>query len=284
MLPFFGIIFVIACVLGSFIAMGGKAIVLWQPWEYVIIIGAAFGAMVIGNSGNILKRALSDVCQVFKGSVYTKKDFVELLILLHKIMKIARSKGTAELEKDIENPFESELFNAYPSFILRKKAVVFLCDYIRMIMMGTDKPDPLYNIMEEEISTFRKEKSEISTALNSMADSLPAIGIVAAVLGVIKTMGAMSEPPAILGKMIAAALIGTFLGVFLSYGIVGPIARRVSLIHQEEALYFECIREALVAFVSGISPSIAIEQARKVLPETLRADFYELEKATQEER
>jgi len=261
--------------------MGGKMVVLWQPMEFVIIAGAAFGAMIVSNTTTVFKNAVGYFKATFSSTQISKNDYIELLTFLHKIMKIARTKGIITLEKDIENPFQSETFKRYKRVLKKKHAVIFVCDYLRLMMMGVDKAEPIYTAMDEELNVLKKEKHEAVNAIINVADALPAIGIVAAVLGVIKTMGAMSEPPAVLGKMIAAALVGTFLGVFLSYGFIGPIARKVGLIQHDEMIYYDCIKETLVAFASGTQPTIAIEMARKIIPDHERPTFLELESAVQ---
>jgi chemotaxis protein MotA len=280
----FGLVVILGCVFGGYIAMGGKMLVLWQPWEFVIIAGAAFGAMIVSNTMTVFKEAIKYFGAAFSSAHISKKDYIELLVFLHKIMKIARTKGIITLEKDIENPFQSDTFKNYKSVLQNKHATIFVCDYLRMMMRGADKADQIYNSMDEELNVLKKEKHEAANAITNVSDALPAIGIVAAVLGVIKTMGAMSEPPAVLGKMIAAALVGTFLGVFLAYGFAGPIARKVGLIQHDEMVYYECIKETIVAFASGAQPAIATEMARKIIPDHERPSFLELEKAIQNDK
>ena len=215
MLPLFGLLIVFGCVIGGYFAMGGKMVVLLQPWELVIIAGASIGAFIVSNKGAIIRDTFKDLIYAFREPRYTKKQFIELLTLLYQVLKIARAKGIMSLEEHIENPSKSPFFGQYKDFAKNKIAVTFLCDYLRMILMTHDQTQRVISAMDEEIHAYRKDRGEVVTAMNNLGDSLPAIGIVAAVLGVIRAMGSITEPPSVLGKMMASALMGTFLGVFL---------------------------------------------------------------------
>lgn len=198
------------------------------------------------------------------------------------VFKLAKSKGPLALEPHVENPDESELFAQFPKFHKNHHAVTFLCDYLRMITLGTENKHSLEDLMTEEIETHHHESNQVSSAVQAVADALPALGIVAAVLGVIKTMGLISEPPEVLGKAIAGALVGTFLGVFLAYGFVGPTASSLKAVYDAETKYYECIRAGLLAYVEGYAPQIAVEFARKALLTDVRPTFYEVEQAVDE--
>jgi chemotaxis protein MotA len=277
-----GTVVVFASVLGGYVAMGGKLYVLMQPFELVIIGGAAVGAFIIANPKAILGRSLKAFGHAFKGPRYTKDDYVELLSLQYQIFKLAKAKGMLGLEPHVENPHESDLFEQYPSFLANHHAVTFLCDYLRMMSLGSESPHEMEALMDEEIETHHHEHGQVAAAVQTMADGLPALGIVAAVLGVIKTMGAISEPPEVLGKLIGGALVGTFLGVFIAYGFVGPIAASLNVIYDSEGRYFQCMKAGLLAYLNGHAPAIAIEFARKALTSDVRPSFYELEEATSE--
>ncbi|MEQ8370554.1 MAG: flagellar motor stator protein MotA [Alphaproteobacteria bacterium] len=281
MLVIAGLAFVFLCVLGGYAALGGHVAVLWQPFEFVIIGGAALGAFIMANPVPVLKKSGKAVINLLKGSKYNKKAYIELLSLQYMIFKLAKSKGNLALETHVENPEDSPLFQQFPVFFANKKAVTFLCDYLRLITLGTENAHEFENLVEQELDVVEEENEHIAHALQTMADALPALGIVAAVLGVIKTMGSITEPPEVLGKLIGGALVGTFAGVFMSYGMVGPIAAAVRAANEGESRYFACMKAGMMAFLQGYAPAIAIEFARKSLYSNDRPTFYEVEEATQ---
>src|SRR3954447_24836801 len=219
-----GSLVVMVCVLGGYTAMGGHLYVLWQPFEAVIICGAAVGSFIIANPRPLLVRTVKALGLLLKGQRYGKQSYLELLGLLYQVFRIARTRGFLALEQHIETPEESSLFKQFPRFYRDPAAMVFLCDYLRLISLGSASPFELEALMDEEIDIWHQERLQVATALQTLADGMPALGIVAAVLGVIKTMGALTEPPEVLGRLIGGALVGTFLGVWLSYGFVAPIA------------------------------------------------------------
>ncbi len=272
-----GVVF--ASVFGGFVASGGKMAVLIQPFELIMILGAAIGAFVIGNPKWIIARAGKAMGQAFKGSKLKKNDYIELLSLLYQVFKLAKAKGMLALEPHVENPHESDLLNAFPNFMKNHHAVTFLCDYLRMISLGTENPYELEALMDEEIETHHSESTQVSSAFQTMADGMPALGIVAAVLGVIKTMGSITEPPEVLGHLIGGALVGTFLGVFMAYGFIGPIATTLQSTYDAETKYLQCIKAAMLAYVQGYAPAVAVEFARKALMTDVRPTFYEVEEA-----
>ncbi len=232
-----GSIIVAASVIGGYAAMGGKLAVLWQPFEVVIIIGAAIGALIIGNPKKVIIGAIKSIGHSMKGARYGKDDYIELLTLMYQLFRTAKSKGMLALETHIENPGDSELFAQFPGVQGNHHAITFICDYLRMISLGTENPYEIEALIDEEIDTHHTELHQVINAVQSMADGLPALGIVAAVLGVIKTMGSITEPPEVLGKLIGGALVGTFLGVFVAYGYVGPLASSLKFIYQAETKY-----------------------------------------------
>jgi chemotaxis protein MotA len=276
-----GIVVVIACTLGGYMALGGHIFVLWQPFEVVIIVGSAIGAYVISNTGTVLKGTVGAIKASLRGPAYKKENYVELLGVLYQIFKLAKTKGNLALEQHIENPGESSLFQQFPNFSRNEAALHFLCDYLRMITLGAENPMELETLMDEEIETHHHEHDQIASAIQTMADGMPALGIVAAVLGVIKTMGAISEPPEVLGKLIGGALVGTFLGVWLSYGFLAPIASKAKATYDAEAKYLQCIKAGLLAHLHGSAPAVSVEFARKALLSHDRPSFYELEEAVE---
>jgi chemotaxis protein MotA len=274
-----GSVVVLASVLGGYAGMGGKLSVLWQPFEGVIIIGAGIGAFIVGNPKAVIARAAKALGHALKGPKYTKDDYLELLSLMYTVFKTSKSKGMLALEQHIENPEDSELFAEFPTFNADHHVVSFLCDYLRMISLGTENPHEIEALMDEEIETHRHENMQVASAVQSMADALPALGIVAAVLGVIKTMGSITEPPEVLGKLIGGALVGTFLGVFCAYGFVGPVATTLKATYEAEAKYYECMKAGILAYLAGHAPAICVEFARKALLSDVRPSFYEVEEA-----
>jgi len=272
-----GAMVVIVCVFGGYVASGGHLFVLWQPFEFIIVGGAALGAFIISNPKPVLSRAVGAFGQVMRGSRYGKKSYLELLSLQYQVFKLAKSKGALTLEAHVENPEESEIFSAFPDFIQDKPALTFVADYLRLITMGTDNPHEVEALMDEEIDTHHEEHEQLATAFQTMADGIPALGIVAAVLGVIKTMGSITEPPEVIG-----ALVGTFLGVFLAYGFVGPIASSLKASYDAETKYFQCMKAGLLAYLQGYAPAICVEFARKALLSNVRPTFYEVEEAVAE--
>lgn len=279
MLLIVGTLTVIICVLGSYAAMGGSLMVLWQPFEYVIILGAGVGAYLISNPMTVLKETMHGLKMAFRGPRYNKESYLELLGLLYSIFKLARSKGLLQLEQHVEHPEESALFKQFPSVASDEHAMTFLCDYLRMLTLGTDDALQLEQLMDAEIETHEHESGRIHHAIQAMADGMPALGIVAAVLGVIKTMGSITEPPEVLGQMIGGALVGTFFGVWMSYGFIAPLGAAIKSTHESEGRYLHCIKAGLLAHVQGNAPSVSIEFARKALMHEVRPTFYEVEQS-----
>ncbi|MFQ5566701.1 MAG: flagellar motor stator protein MotA [Paracoccaceae bacterium] len=275
-----GILTVIGMVFGGYLAAGGHmGIILHSlPFELMIIGGAATGAFVIGNDLPTIKHTAKDLTRVFKGGTWKRDDYQDLLCLLFTLIKIARRDPVA-IEAHIEEPDGSPIFQAYPRILGDKGAVAMICDTIRMGMMNYDDPHQLEDMLEKQLEGRLHHSLHPAHALTTMADGLPALGIVAAVLGVIKTMGAIDQPPEILGKMIGGALVGTFLGVFLSYGLVGPFANKVKNLAEADHKFYELIRDTLVANLHKHSPQMCVEVARQNLPGDLRPSFDELEVA-----
>ncbi len=277
-----GAIVVVVCTFGGYAALGGKLTVLWQPFEVVIIVGAAIGAFIISNTAPVLKGTAGVLKASLKGPVYNKESYIDLLGLLYQVFKVAKTKGNLALEQHVENPEDSALFQQFPTIMNDHHAMTFLCDYLRMITLGVENAHEVESLMDEEMETHHLEHHKLAGALLTMADGMPALGIVAAVLGVIKTMGSITEPPEILGKLIGGALVGTFLGVWLSYGFVGPIAAKAQATFEAEAKFLQCIKAGLLAHMHGSAPAISVEFARKALLSSDRPTFYEVEDAVAE--
>ena len=281
MLLIVGAIIVVICTLGGYSAMGGHIEVLWQPFEAVIICGAALGAYIISNPKSVLMRTGKAVGEAVKGKRHSKENYLELLSLLYQLFKVAKTKGMLMLEQHIEKPEESAIFQQFPGIYDNPRALTFICDYLRLMSLGTEDPHTLEDLMDEEIETHHAETSQVSNAIQTVADAMPALGIVAAVLGVIKTMGSITEPPEVLGHLIGGALVGTFLGVWLSYGFIGPLAASLKSMYDAEIKYFQCIKAGMLAYLHGYAPAVAIEFSRKALYAEVRPDFYEVEETTQ---
>lgn len=277
-----GAVVVFACVLGAYTAHGGHLGVLWQPLEVVIICGSAIGAFIIGNTKKILSSVGEALGHAFKGGIYGKQDFIDLLSLQFAIFKLMKTKGILELESHIENPQQSSIFSKYPNFLHDHHALEFFCDYLRMLTMGSENPHQMEDLMNQELEVHHGERHAVAAAIQNMGDSFPALGIVAAVLGVIHTMGSINQPPEVLGHLIGAALVGTFLGILMAYGFVGPIAGLLNSIYASEGKYYECMKSGILAYMNGYAPAVAVEFARKSIEHNFRPTFYELEKAVSE--
>ena len=276
---FFGIgtVVVLVCVFGAYASHGGHLGVLWQPAELVIIFGAAVGAFIIANPKNVILGTIGGLKAMLSGSPYNKESYLELLSLLYTVFKLAKSKGMLALEAHVENPHESTIFNQFPKIQNNHHAMEFLCDYLRMMTLGTDNASEIEDLMNEELDTHHHELERIPSAVQAMADGMPALGIVAAVLGVIHTMGSLTEPPEVLGHLIGAALVGTFLGVLMSYGFIAPMASSIKAVYDAESKYFQCIKIGLLAHLNGYAPQVSIEFARKSIFSDIRPTFYEVE-------
>lgn len=274
-----GFFFVNGMVLGGYILHHGKLEVLWQPTEFMIIGGAAVGSFIIGSPGHLIKAVLKNMKRLMKGAPFHKKDYIELLTLLYETFKLMRSKGMLEIESHIENPSASSLFGKYPKFIKNHHAVHFLCDHLRIMTMGVENYYTLEELMERELEVHHKEAHHVSHTIINFADAMPALGIVAAVLGVIVTMGSITEPPEVLGKLIGAALVGTFLGVLMSYAFFAPMGRHIGEHMESEVRYMDTIKVALLAHVKGNAPALSVEFARTSLDLHDKPEFTEVENA-----
>ncbi|HTH97448.1 MAG TPA: flagellar motor stator protein MotA [Stellaceae bacterium] len=266
-------------IVGGYVLNGGHLIILFQPFEFMIIGGAAVGAYVVATPAPVLKGMLAYLPKAFKGSRYNKQSFVDLLVLLNVIFKLAKSKGAMALEVHIENPDESPLFQQFPKFMHDHHAMNFFCDFFRMLIMGADNPHEMEALMDARIELHHHEDLEIADSLRNASEGLPALGIVAAVLGVIHTMGSITEPPEVLGHLIAGSLVGTFLGVLLSYCFVGPVASSLKAVADDEVRYLICIKGGIIAYMQGYAPIMAVESARMMLKAHTQPSFADVEQA-----
>jgi chemotaxis protein MotA len=247
--------------------------------EFIIIMGCAFAAFLIGNSMHTIKSAGAGVMCLIKPEAHNKKSYIELLSMLYTIFKMVKSKGWLSIEQHIENPHESDVFKQFPEFYANHHATVFLCDYLRIISLGNEDARIIEGLLDEEIETITQSEMHAGHAVQAMADGIPALGIVAAVLGVIKTMASINEPPSVLGKMIGSALVGTFLGVWLSYAMIAPLATAINGKAETVIMYYKCIKVCIIAFLNGTAPQVAVEFGRKFLPHDVQPTFQELEEA-----
>ncbi len=272
-----GYIVVVGSVLGGFMLHGGSLPALWQPFEFLIIAGGAAGAFVCGNSGKVVKATMAALPSTLKGSGFTKQRYLDLLGLLYELLNKIRREGLMSVEGDIEEPGESPIFQKYPALLADHHLVEFLTDYLRLMVSGNLNPLEIEALMDQENETHHHEALVPSQAIQRVADGLPAFGIVAAVMGVVNVMGSVGEPPSILGGKIGAALVGTFVGILLAYGFVGPLSSVLQQKADESAKQFECVKVVLLASLNGYAPALAVEFGRKVLFSTERPTFAELE-------
>jgi chemotaxis protein MotA len=279
MLSVVGILIVFICIISGFLMEKGQIGVLLQPAEFLIIIGAAIGTILTSNPVHLLKRIGQSLPKVVKGSGYTEQRYVETLKMLFDLLGKARKEGAIAIENDVEEPAKSAVFSRYPVFMADQHALEFVCDTLRMVITGGVTPLDLDQMMEVDMEARHHSASEPVHALATVADALPGLGIVAAVLGVVVTMGALGGPPEEIGRKVAAALVGTFMGILLCYGVVGPLSTKLAKCADEENSYYHVLRVVLLAFVKGTSPIMAVELGRRAIPDHCRPKFAEVETA-----
>jgi chemotaxis protein MotA len=281
MFQIIGIILLFALVFGSYLMSGGKMDVILHaaPHELMAIGGAGVAAYLIANSMTVIKGTGPAFGKIFGGPKWKASDYRDLLALLFLLTKTMKSKGVIALESHIEKPHESSIFSRYPKIAKDHFAVDFICDTLRMMTMNLEDPHQVEDAMEKQLEKHHHEAHGPAHALTNLSDGLPALGIVAAVLGVIKTMGSITEPPAVLGGMIGGALVGTFMGVFMAYGLVGPMATRLAAVIDEDAAFYKIIQAVLVAHLHGNAAQISVEIGRGNVPSTAQPSFLELEEA-----
>ncbi|NQV83202.1 MAG: flagellar motor stator protein MotA [Rhodospirillales bacterium] len=276
MLFIVGFLVVVGCVIGGY-SIHGDLTILWQPIEFLIIFGGAFGAFMIGNPKPVVMGVAKNFSRVITGPRYNKAAYEELLGVLFSVFKLAKTKGDLALETHVEAPNDSPLFGNFPIFLKDHHAVEFLCDYLRILTLGASNPHEIEAVMEAELDLHHHDDTAISGAVLGMGDAMPALGIVAAVLGIIVTMGSITEPPEILGGLIGAALVGTFAGIFLSYGFISPMGKALENSFGADANYLSCIKTAIIGHMQGYAPQISVEFARKSLSADVRPTFAEVE-------
>jgi chemotaxis protein MotA len=276
-LIFIGALVTLLSVFGGYALEGGHLGALMQPVEILMIAGAGVGAFILGNNKKTIIATLRVIPTLFKGGKYNIEVYMELMALLYVLLAKARKEGTLALEADIEDPMKSPVFSQYPNILGDHEIVVFLTDYLRLMVSGNMNAFEIESLMDEEIETHHVEGEAPAQALHKVGDAMPAFGIVAAVMGVVHTMASADQPPAVLGEMIAQALVGTFLGILLSYGFIGPLAGVAEQRLSEQTKMFQCIKVTILASLNGYAPAIAVEFGRKVLFSTERPSFAELE-------
>ncbi|MCM5556385.1 flagellar motor stator protein MotA [Pleomorphomonas sp. JP5] len=272
-----GFIIAIGSLLGGYAALGGHLTVLWQPWEFVIIGGTALGIFIVGNTMRTVRDTGRGVVDAVLGNIPRREHYLGVLEVLYALMRELRSKGRSDVEKHIEDPENSDIFRKVPFVAKDKEMRAFICDYFRLIIVGNARPHEVEQLMDEEIQTIAHERLMPYLALGAIAEALPALGIVAAVLGVIKAMGAIDQSPQILGALIGAALVGTFGGIFLSYGVVAPIAGKIKVTRERQLAPYILIKQTLIASMNGAVPQIALEYGRKTIPAHQRPTIDDVE-------
>jgi chemotaxis protein MotA len=277
MISIIGIVVVLGAIAGGYLMEHGKFLVLVQPAELLIILGSAIGTVVVANPIPTLMRIVQGLMGLISGSPFTKAYYLESLKMIYDLYNVARKSGTAKLEEEVDNPGKSPVFTKYPKFLKSHHSLNFLCDTLRMAVSGGVDPMEIDQMMEVDLEVHHREAAEPMSALTTMADSLPGLGIVAAVLGIVITMGALGGPKEQIGEHVAAALVGTFLGILLCYGVFGPLAQAMGKQNDAEANYLGFLRMASIGFIKGLSPIMAVELARRSIPSTVRPSFQEVE-------
>lgn len=284
MLILIGYIVVFVSVFGSFVALGGHLGALYQPFELLLIGGAALGAYFASNSGKSIKLLARALPIAFRSSPYNKELYMQLMGMMYVLLNKARRDGMMSIEGDIENPEQSAIFADYPNVVKDPALMNFIADYLRLMISGNMSSFEIETLMDQDIETYHHERNVPARALREVADALPAFGIVAAVLGVVKALGSVDQPPAVLADLISKAMVGTFLGILLAYGFVAPLAATIERRTADSVKVLECIKVTLLANMNGYPPQLAVEFGRKVLFSTERPSFQELEEHVRQAR
>jgi chemotaxis protein MotA len=275
-----GFVITVGCMLGGYAAMGGHLYVMWQPWEYVIILGSAIGTFFVANPMKVVKDTFKGTLEAIKDAKPKPQDYLDILGLLFALMREMRGKSKSEMEVHFDTPEESAIFKSFPKILANGTLKLFICDYFRLMIIGNARPHEIEALMDEEIQTIQHDKLKAYSALTGMSDGLPALGIVAAVLGVIKAMGALDQSPEVLGHLIGAALVGTFAGIFFSYGVFGPLATKIKAVREKQLRLYVIVKQTLLAFMNGAMPQVALEYGRKTISAYERPTINEVEEAT----
>ncbi|MGO9544079.1 MAG: flagellar motor stator protein MotA [Rhodomicrobium sp.] len=260
-----GLIVTLACMLGSFVFMGGHIGAIWQPGEYVIICGAAVGTFIVANPMKVIKDSGKGIVEALRNAEPKQSEYLAVLGVLYSIMRELKVKSKNEVEVHIESPNDSPIFTKYPEVLQNKALTQFICDYFRLYIMGNARPDEIESLMDEEIQTIRHDALKSYQALSTISEAFPALGIVAAVLGVIKAMAALDQPPEVLGELIASALVGTFAGIFFSYAVVSPIATKIKAVREKKLRLYLLVKQSILAFMNGAMATVAVEHGRKMI-------------------
>jgi len=279
MIAIVGFIVVISAVVGGYLLAHGNLSVLFQPTEVLIIFGAAIGGFLISSPLKVVKKVAGAVAGIFTGKNLSKEDYLEALLLLNRIFYKIRQQGLVSIESDVDRPEESPVFSKFPHILKNERALNLITDTLRTVMTTTIAPHELEALLDSELETHMEELTNPSKSVNFIADALPGLGIVAAVLGIVITMGKIGEPPEILGQHVGAALVGTFLGVLLCYGFVGPMGRSLEHTATEHLQYLTVLKVSLLSFIGGAAPKVAVEFGRRVIPTEVRPTFLEVEEA-----
>ena len=275
-----GLVIAVGSILGGYGALGGHLEVLVQPFEFLIIGGAALGIFIVANTFSTIKDCGKAIVEAVTDKVPKPRDFLDVLSAMHALMRELRSKSRGEVEGHFDNPTESEIFKGFPRLLANRDLLTFICDYGRLIIIGNAKTHEIEALMDEELETLAHDRYKPVHALQAIADGLPALGIIAAVLGIIHAMSALDQSPEALGGLIGAALVGTFAGIFFSYGIVAPVAAKIKVVRQKQLRLFTLVKQSLLAFMNGAMPQVAVEFGRKTIPSKERPTIDTVENET----
>ena len=260
-----GLIVTFGCVLGGYMAMGGHLEVLNQPFELLIIGGAGIGGFIVANTMKVVKETGKALGEAFKHKVPKERHYLDTLGVLYSLMRDLRTKSRNEIEAHIDNPEESPIFQSAPTVLANKELTAFICDYVRLIIIGNARSHEIEALMDEEIQTITRDKMKVYQSMTTMGDAFPAIGIIAAVLGVIKAMSHINDSPEVLGGLIGSALVGTMLGIFLSYSVVAPITSNIKIVREKQNRLYVIVKQTLLAYMNGSVPQVALEYGRKTI-------------------
>jgi chemotaxis protein MotA len=260
-----GLLVTLGCMLGGFAVMGGHIPAIWQPAELVVICGAATGTFIVANSWKVIKDAGKGIIEALKNAEPTESEYLAVLGVLYSMMRELKAKPKNEVEVHVENPQDSPIFKKFPEILNNKDLTQFICDYFRLLIMGHARPDEIESLMDEEIQTVRYDSLKSYHALSTISEAFPALGIVAAVLGVIRAMAALDQPPEVLGELIGSALVGTFAGIFFSYAVVSPIATKMKGVREKKLRLYLLVKQTILAFMNGAMATVAVEHGRKMI-------------------
>jgi chemotaxis protein MotA len=260
-----GLVIALSCIVGGYASEGGQLSVIWQPMEYLMIAGAAVGTFIVANSLSTIKDTGRAVMEGILGKAPTQRDYLDVLGVLYSLMRELRGKARNEVESHVDNPEESDIFRSFPNVLKDKELTHFICDYVRLLIVGNARTHEIEALMDEEIETITHDRLKPFYSLTAVSDAMPALGIVAAVLGVIKAMGALNQSPELLGGLIGSALVGTFGGILLSYGFTSPLAHKIKVTREKHLRVYFIVKQTLLAFMNGAMPQIALEHGRKTI-------------------